>query len=413
VLLLLLLAQASQDWPHWRGPERNGIVSESSGWGGAGWPVEAPVWTAKVGDGNTSPIVVQGRLYTMGWAQGKDTVRCLDAATGKDLWSQSYPCPQRGRVHQGDEGFYSGPISTPEFDSATGFLYTLSLDGDLFCWDTKNDGRKVWGLNLYADFGAPMRPHVGAQQRDYGYITSPLVRGDRLLVQVGAAEGNLVAFDKRTGKRAWVSECKDPAGHTGGLALMTVEGVPCVAVLTLKNLVVMRLDAGREGKTVATYSWTTDFGNNIATPSVHGDSVLITSEYNHKAICRLKITLKGAEKVWERPFSSKACSPIIHDGRVYFAWQKVRCLDFATGEQKWEGGSVGDAGSCILTGDGKLIVWGGTARLALLDPAATAYTELTATARLFTAPVWPHVVLSGRRLYCKDRDGNLKCFSIQ
>jgi outer membrane protein assembly factor BamB len=141
--------------------------------------------------------------------------------------------------------------------------------------------------------------------------------------------------------------------------------------------------------------------------------VLVTSEYNHKSICRLKITLKGAEKVWERPFSSKACSPVIHGGRVYFAWQKVRCLDFATGEQKWEGGSVGDPGSCIVTGDGKLIVWGGPARLALLDPAADAYKELAATARLFTAPVWPHVVLSGGRLIVKDRDGNLKCFRVQ
>jgi outer membrane protein assembly factor BamB len=413
VLLLLLLAQAAQDWPHWRGPERNGIVAEPSGWGGAGWPVDAPAWTAKVGDGNTSPLVVGGRLYTMGWAQGRDTVWCLDAATGKEFWKQTYPCPQRGRHHQGDEGFYSGPISTPEFDPETGFLYTLSLDGDLFCWDTKNGGRKAWGLNLYAEFGAPMRPHVGAQQRDYGYITSPLVRGGRLLVQAGAPAGNLVAFEKATGKRAWASECGDFAGHTGGLAPMTVEGVPCVAVLTLTSLVVMRLDAGSEGKTVATYPWTTDFGNNIATPAVHGDSVLVTSEYNHKSICRLKITLKGAEKVWERPYSSKACSPVIHGGRVYFAWQKVRCLDFATGEQKWEGGSVGDPGSCIVTGDGKLIVWGGPARLALLDPAADAYTELAATARLFTAPVWPHVVLSGGRLIVKDREGNLKCFRVQ
>jgi outer membrane protein assembly factor BamB len=257
-----------------------------------------------------------------------------------------------------------------------------------------------------------MRPWTGAERRDYGYITSPLLLRDSVLVQVGAAEGSVMAFAKDSGKRLWVSECKDPAGHTGGLVPMTVEGVPCVAMLTLRNLVVLRLDPGQEGRTVATYPWTTDFGNNVATPAVYEDSVLITSEYNHKAICRVKITLKGASLVWEKPFASKACTPVIYKGSVYFAWKRLRCLDVATGEQKWEGGNFGDPGSCIVAGDGKLIAWGGVGRLCLLDPAASEYKELAASGRLFTASAWPHVVLSGGRLFCKDRDGNLKAFQV-
>jgi outer membrane protein assembly factor BamB len=404
---MLLLVFAGQDWPHWRGPDRNDIVSEPSGWGTSAWPVKDPVWTRNVGDGNSSPVVIQGRLYTLGWSREQDTLWCLDAATGKELWKTSYACPSRGRHHMGDENFYSGPISTPEFDAATGFLYSLSIDGDLQCWDTRREGKRVWGLNLYAEYGADRRAHVGAQQRDYGYITSPLAARDALLVQVGAADGNLMAFAKDTGKRRWASECKDQAGHTGGIAPITVEGVPCVAVLTLRNLVVMRADGG---KTVATYPWTTHFGNNIATPAVHENNVLITSEYNHKSICRLKITLNGATPVWEKPFSSKACSPVIYKGHVYMAWQKLRCLDFETGEQKWEGGNFGDPGSCIVAGDGKLIAWGGMGRLSLVDTSPEAYKELAATARIFSAQSWPHVVLAGGRLFVKDRDGNLKCF---
>jgi outer membrane protein assembly factor BamB len=421
LLFLLLVAQgpaggAAQDWPHWRGPDRNGVVTEPSGWGGSGWPLQQPVWTGKVGDGNTSPLVVQGRLYTLGWAQEQDNLCCLEASTGKEIWKKSYPCPPRGRHHLGDEKFYSGPIATPEFDSDTGFLFTLSIDGDLQCWDTRRSGRKVWGLNLYGEFGVDMRPHVGAERRDYGYITSPLLQDDSVLVQVGAREGSVMAFARETGKRKWTSECKDPAGHSGGMAPMTVEGVPCVALLTLNNLVVVRLDPGKEGRTVATYPWTTDFGNNIATPAVQGDSVLVTSEYNHRAICRLQITLGGATKVWEKPYASKACSPVIYKDSVYFAWQRLRCLDFATGEQRWDGGNVGDAGSCIVTGDGKLIVWGGAGRAALVETSGAspdAYRELAGTARIFSSPVWPQVVLSGGRLYCKDRDGNLKCFQVR
>jgi len=94
----------------------------------------------------------------------------------------------------------------------------------------------------------------------------------------------------------------------------------------------------------------------------------------------------------------------------------VRCLDFATGEQKWEGGDFGDAGSCILTSDEKLIVWGGAGRLSLVETAERSpesFTEVSRNVRLFSATAWPHVVLSRGRLYCKDRNGNLKCFTVR
>lgn len=411
LLALWVLAQ-STDWPHWRGPERNGIVAETSG---SGWPLREPLWTKNVGPGGTSPLVVGGRLYAMGWLKDRDQVICLDAATGKELWTASYPSPQYGRHHVGDEKSYSGPTATPEFDAATGYLYTLGTDGDLLCWDARKDGRRVWGVNLVGKYGVEKRPHVGAELRDYGYTTAPLIHGDWVVVQVGSPEGTVMAFAKATGERRWVSECRDPAGHGGGMAPMRVEGVPCLALMTLKNLLVVRLDPKNEGKTAALYPWTTDFGNNIATPAVHESDVLITSEYNHRAICRVHVTLKGAMKVWEKPFSSKVCSPIIHKGHVYWVWKKVRCLDYATGEQKWEGGDFSDAGSCIVTSDGKLIVWGGTGRLSLAQTAefsAGAYTELSREARVFAATAWPHVVLSAGRLYCKDRNGNLKCFQV-
>lgn len=409
--LLLALAALSQDWPHWRGPGRSDVVAESSGWGTADWSLKEAAWSKNVGEGSTSPLVVQGRLYVMGWAQGRDSVRCLEAATGKELWKTDYPCPPHGRNHMGDEKFYSGPTATPEFDLTTGRLYTLSADGDLQCWDG-GTGKRHWGLNLYDAYQVPRRPFVGAEQRDYGYITAPLIHGDRVLVQVGAKEGCVMAFDKLSGKRAWVSECTDFAGHTGGLAPMTVQGVPCVAMMTLTNLVVFRLDPGKEGRTVATYPWTTDFGNNVAGPAVFEDSVLITSEYNHKSICRLKITLDGATKVWESPYSSKACTPLIAKGRVYWAWKRLHCLDLATGAPKWEGGDYGDAGSCIATGDGRILVWGGSGRFSLVESASDTFQELIRVGRVLPAVSWPHVVFAGGRLYCKDRDGNLKMFAV-
>ena len=404
------------DFPHWRGPQRNGIVSESSGWSKDKWLPDKPVWTAQVGSGASSPIVVDGRVYVFGWSDGKDALRCLDSGDGKELWSAEYRSPEYGRFHMGDEALYSGATSTPEYDPETKLLYTLGIDGDLNCWDTQAKGKKVWGLNLYTEYKAERRPKLTrAPQRDYGYTSSPLIHGQWLLVEVGSAKGTLVAFDKKTGKQAWLSEIKDEAGHTGGPAPITIGKVPCVAVLTQRNLAVIRLDAGNEGKTLATYPWVTDFANSIASPAVYGDSVLLTAAYNHNAIVKLKITLKGAEKLWQKPFPSKVCTPVVHQGHIYVAWQKVRCLDWETGELKWEGGSFGDPGSCLITSDDRLIVYGLRGKLALVETAKRSpkkYEELALRDGVFKELAWPHVVLADGWLLVRDRVGNLMCFRV-
>jgi outer membrane protein assembly factor BamB len=410
------LAQAD-DWPHWRGPSRDGRTQVSSGFAGGKWLDEKPVWSANFGVGGSSPIVIGGHAYFFGWFDGQDRLQAVDLKTGKKDWSSSYEAPPYARHATGDEGLYRGPSSTPEFDPATGILYTLGLDGELRALEIKDRGKLLWRVNLYDEYQMPQRPRIGRSgHRDYGYTTAPLVHGDWLIVEAGSPKGTLVALDKRTGKEVWTSACKRLAGHTGGLVLLTVAGKPCVAVLTLTHLLVARLDQGHVGETVAEYDWTTDFANNIATPAASGDKLLITSGYNHDTICCLKISLAGATKLWQQPYSSKICSPVIADGKVYFAYHRLHCLDLETGKQLWEGGSYGDAGSCIATADGRIIVWGGRGKLALVAGAGespTEYRELASLpGELFDTDVWPHVVLSGGHIFCKDREGRAKCFRV-
>lgn len=405
------------DWPHWRGPNRDDITNEDSGWTQGAWPLKKPRWQISIGVGCTSPIVVDGRLYSMGWNAGKDTVYCIDTSSGKTLWQQTYKAPEYARLSMGDKSVYSGPSSTPEFDTETKYLYTLSLDGDLNCWDTTKKGQRKWGINLYDLYKPPRRPKVNRSgQRDYGYTSSPMVYKDWLIVEVGSKQGNVMAFDKRTGKRIWASKANDPGGHNGGPALMTIEGVHCLAVLNFNGLLVIRLDEGHEGETVATYPWRTEWANNIAGPAVFKNTVLITSEYNFKKICKLEITLKGAKKVWEKPFSSKACTPIIHKGHVYWVWRTVHCLDFETGNEVWEiRESYGNPGSCILTGDDRLIIWGGRGRLTLAETAVRSPKKakvLSDQQRLTRQDSWPHVVLANRQLFLKDKSGRIMCFDL-
>lgn len=411
----------SEDWPHWRGFNRNGAVDENSGWDGNRWIKTKADWIQNVGEGASSPLVVGDRVFTLGHRDGEsgqaqDVVICLQAQTGKTIWIKTYAARKYGRNATGDEGLYSGPSSTPEYDPATQRLYTLGSDGDLNCWDTSASGERAWHRNLYDDYQMPQRAKVGRSgRRDYGYTSSPLIYRDWLLVEAGGPTGTIVALDKQSGREIWRSAANSVAGHTGGMSVIQIEGVPCVAVLTFDGLLVIRVDEGRAGETVATYPWITDFANNIASVAAFDDCVLVTSEYNHRALCKLRITLKGAEKLWEQPFPSKTCTPVIASGKIYLGWNRLRAVDWETGKLCWEGPPLGDAGSCVVTKDNRLIVWAKRGDLILADissPTSSSYVELARTNLMARSDVWPHVAIANGQIFCRDRAGNLHRFLL-
>lgn len=413
-LVAVAVGVAADDWPHWRGPNRDDTTGESSRYPEGAWPPGDPTWTAQVGVGGSSPLVADGHLYAFGWRDGHELVSCLDAETGVVRWNRTYPAPDYGRHHRADESMYRGPSSTPEFDPRTGRLYTLGIDGDLTCRDTRREGTLVWTRNLYDDFDVGQRPDAGGGVRDYGYTSAPLIHEGCLLIEVGASEGNLIAFDPATGEVLWRSDCTDPAGHTGGIVPVTVGGVPCAAALTLHRLLVVRLDEDHEGETMTQLGWQTHYANSIATPTAHGDSLVLTSGYNQSRTARVRLQPGQAQIVWESNRYSKVCSPVVSKGYVYFAWHRLRCLDWETGEELWAGGAYGDDASLIATADGRLIALG-RGRLVLVEGAGRArdeYTELAARDDVADGRCWPHVTPADGRVYVRDADGSLACFDL-
>jgi len=411
----LCAAAGGADWPQWRGPNRDGVVRESSGHPG-GWP-PVKLWETRVGVGCTAPIIVGGRLYVMGWSgrgsRGTDTLFCFDAVGGKELWRQSYPCRYQGRLRTGDTGAYGGPSSTPTFDEQTGRLYTLSVDGDLRCWDTKARGRLVWAINFHERYRIRQRESVGGGRRDYGHTSSPLLYGDLVIAEVGSEEGTVMAFEKRSGRRRWASALKGPAGHTAGPVPMKVQGVDCLADLLIDGVVVMRIDRGQEGRTVARYPRKTDFACNIPTPATVDGGVVLTSEYNQSNSQRIEVTLAGARRKWTSRSHALVCTPVIHRGRIYLADGPLQCLDLATGRQRWRGGSFGHA-SCIVTSDEKVIVWGkGKLLLAEARPKDGRYRELSRVEGICRGTCYPHVCLSDGLICCKDRTGHTVVLSVR
>jgi len=403
------------DWPQWRGADHNGLTSEQSGWP-AGWPPKK-LWGGNVGKGCTSPIIVGGKLYVMGWTgdatteKGDDTLRCLDARSGRELWKQSYSSPYQGRKRLGDERLYGGPCSTPSFDLVTGSLFTLSVDGDLRCWDATQQGKLVWAKSLYDEYDVPQRPFTGKEIRDYGYACSPLVLGDSVVVEVGASQGTVMAFDKRTGRQQWASKYNREFGSTAGPVPLQVDGNDCVAVFTTNDVVVIRTDKGHEGETVAAQPWTTDFACHVASPGVSGSRVLITSTHNHREAVLFDVFQGGMRQVWRSSRYAVVSSPVVYRDRVFLIQNQLQCLDLATGADKWRGGGFGN-GSCLVTGDAKVIAFG-NGKLALIDALADEYRELSQVEGVVGGTCYPHVPLAAGLLVCKDKEGELVCFSVK
>jgi outer membrane protein assembly factor BamB len=385
--LLIAAAAPADDWPQWLGPNRDG-VSHETGWQ---WPADGPrfLWRVSLGQGYSAVAVVGERLFTMGNDGSKDIVWCLDVQTGREVWKYAYPCKR---------GSYPGPRMTPTVHE--GLVYTLSRDGDLFCFDATS-GAVRWSHNVQKDFG------VRQTKYRWGLSCSPLVLGERLILDVG----KVLAFDRRTGRLLWQSG-SDEAGFSSPVAL-DVGGRTLVTGFTASALVLVDAADGRE---VARHEWTTDWAVNAATPVVQGDRLFISSGY--KTGCGvLRVTGGGLAVVYRNKEIRNHCSNSIPykgflygiDGQMGGRGDLV-CLDFATGEAKWrqEGFKAGG----LTIADGRLLIQNDGGDLILAEASPAAYREI-ARAEVLSGQCWTHPVLSNGRIYCRSHDGELVCLDVR
>jgi outer membrane protein assembly factor BamB len=383
-----------EDWPQWRGPQRNGISLES-GWAFQ-WPDEGPkiAWRARTGLGYSGFVVADGRAYTAGHGAGQDTVYCFDAASGKEIWKHSY------KAELGDKFFQGGTTGTPTIDGRR--LYWLSRWGDLFCFDGAS-GKIVWEKNIQKETDFPIP--------DWGYTGAPYVHQQLLVLNVGEAG---MAVEKESGRIVWKSAAKHP-GYSTPVPLQGGADVagPLVVIGSAQSYLAVNPETGKEAWRVR---WVTEYGVNAADPIISGDKMFISTGYG-KGAGLFDLSQNPPKEIWKnKVLRTQLNAGVLWEGHVYGTdgdtEQKapLKCVNFLTGKEVWSEPNIGTGG--VMIADGKLIVLSAKGELMVL-PASTNGFQLTARAQVLGGTSWTAPVLANGRIYCRNARGEVVCVDVR
>lgn len=394
-LLAACATAGAGDWPQFRGPNRDGISAET-GWV-ADWPASGPkvVWKADVGVGYSAVSVVGDRLYTMGNADGRDRVWCLEAATGKEVWSHRYACLD----DEAKRERYPGPRMTPTVDG--GAVFTLSRYGHVFCLGAA-DGKVRWSVNVMDDHG------VRQTKFRWGLAGSPLVAGKRVVFDLGGS----CAFEKATGKLAW--RALDGAAAFSSPVRVEVDGKAHVTAFNADGFALLNLaDGGLLGQLLP---FTNRYLANIATPIVTGGKVFIASGYG-RGCALLEPSAAGLKAIYQkREMECMSVSPVLHEGHVYGINGEAGhrgtlvCMELQTGKVKWTQ-RIAKVGGGMLLADGKLLYTEADGDLVVAAASPEGFKQI-ARAKV-TGPCRTMPVLAGGRLYCRGQAGELACLDVR
>ena len=224
-LSMSILTSQAQDWPQWRGTNRDSKVTGFKA--PQTWPQEFnQTWKVTVGTGDATPALVNNKLFVFTRQGDNEILQCLDAVTGKQVWqSAGYPAV----VITGAPASHPGPRSSPTV--AEGKVITIGVGGDVACFDAAT-GKLLWRNEEFK----------GAVPRFFTAM-SPLVTSDICIAHLGGpASGQYVAFDMATGSKKWKTDGEGPTYASP--VLLTVDGTKQVVFQTLTKLISLNIPDG-------------------------------------------------------------------------------------------------------------------------------------------------------------------------
>jgi outer membrane protein assembly factor BamB len=398
----------SPSWLQWGGPQRNFVVATTGL--ASSWPATGPrqLWTRALGEGHSSILAEDGRLYTQYRPLGmmsairrsqEEVVVALDAASGKTVWEHRYPATTTGL----DFEYGAGPHATPLIVGP--LLFATGSNKQIFALD-KQTGRVVWSHDMLKEYSAspPGR----------GYSCSPIAYKDTVIVTVGGPGQAVVAFRQKDGTVAWKNQ--NFAMAPASPILITISGEDQLVVFGGNEVVGLNPN---NGDTLWSHPHSTDWGLNISTPvwSPQDNLLFISSAYNTGSRL-LKLTKDGpkttARELWFTNRMRVHIGTVIRLGDHYFGSSGdfgpsfIVAVDAKTGQVAFQ--DRGFARSTFLYADGKLIILDEDGTLAIATASATGI-KVLARANVMTKTSWTVPTLVGTRLYVRDRK-NIAAFDL-
>jgi len=381
----------SQDWPQWRGINRDSKVTGFKA--PAAWPAELKqAWKVTVGFSDATPVLSANKIYLNTRQGDQEVILCLDAATGKELWKNSYSAMA---VTGPSASQHPGPRGTPAVSN--GKIVTFGASGILSCLDAST-GKLVWRkenpTNAFPAF------FTG---------TSPLIVDGMCIIHLGKKDdGQVIAYDLNSGNEKWKWAGEGPSYSSP--SVMTIDGKKLLIVITEKNIMALGLTDGKQLWQIATPVQQRFY--NCVSPYIDGQNIYLSGQgTGTKAI---RVEKSGNEYVTKELWSNtevgaKWNTPVLKDGFLYgFTDQKrIYCLNAATGQTAWIDNAVNSDFSTIVDCGSVIIGLTSTDNLLVLKPDGKAYSEIVKY-KVSDTPIYAYPVISGNNIYIKDAETLMK-----
>jgi outer membrane protein assembly factor BamB len=385
---------SSQEWSQFRGYDRSGKVTGFKA--PSKWPAEiTPSWKIKVGTGDASPVLSGKKIY-IHTRQGTDeTIICLDAKTGKDIWNYKYAAP----AVTGPSGSHPGPRSTPVVSNNK--IITYGVSGIVNCLDAAT-GKLIWKKD---DPSFPVLQFFTSM--------SPLVTDGKCIIQMGGKDtGKVVAFDLNTGEEKWAYTGEGPSYASP--SIMTFGKVKSIVIFLEKSLVALNVSDGRLLWQVPAIPGQRYY--NCVSPYIDGNKIYYSGQgTGSKAIA---VSKDGDQfitsELWSNPLvGAKWNTPVLKNGYLYgFSDQRrIYCLNASTGQTAWIDNATNSDFATLVDCGSVLIGFPATGNLIVLKPDPVAYTEI-AKYKVADTQVYTFPVISGNKVYVKDSE-NLIMYLIK
>lgn len=390
IIIFSLSSLQAGEWSQWRGPMRDGHIT------GPRWPASldekslSKSWRVELGKSYSGPVVHGGVVFTTESVNDeKEAVRAFDLSSGEQKWVTDWEGAMRVPFFARKNG--SWIRSTPATDGKSVFVAGMR---DVLVRLDAETGKTLWRVDF------PEK--TGSKLPAFGFVCSPLLIGDSVVVQAGAS---LVRLKKSTGEIEWQS--LDDGGGMNGSAFSS----PIVAKIGRSDqlLVQTRKELCGVEPNSGGVLWRQEVpafrGMNILTPIAYGNRVF-TSSYGGKSFSYQIDKVGDSWKpslAWELKQQGYMSTPVVIGGHAYIHLRnkKFACVNLETGEETWETNeSFGTYWSLVAQGDRILALdEDGTLRMIRANPERY---EVIAQRKVADKDTWAHLAISGDKLIVRE-----------